>query len=71
MVRIILLFVLLGCVQLVNAQAAVPMAMAEAFRSGNLNILDYYKLQNVSADTEMRKSFAIQTKSDTSGEYTK
>ncbi len=57
--------------QLVNAQAAVPMAMAEAFRSGNLNILDYYKLQNVSADTEMRKSFAIQTKTDTSGEYTK
>jgi uncharacterized protein YqfA (UPF0365 family) len=43
---------------LVEAQAAVPAAMAEAFRNGGLNILDYYKLQNVSADTEMRKSLA-------------
>ena len=43
---------------LVEAQAAVPAAMADAFRSGGLNILDYYKLQNVSADTEMRKSLA-------------
>ncbi len=43
---------------LVLAQASVPEAMAEAFRSGNLHILDYYKLQNVSADTEMRKTIA-------------
>jgi uncharacterized protein YqfA (UPF0365 family) len=43
----------------VLAQAAVPLAMAEAFRSGKLNIMDYYKLQNVSADTEMRKSLAM------------
>jgi uncharacterized protein YqfA (UPF0365 family) len=43
---------------LVLAQAAVPEAMASSFRSGNLHILDYYKLQNVSADTEMRKSLA-------------
>jgi uncharacterized protein YqfA (UPF0365 family) len=42
----------------VLAQAAVPHAMAEAFRTGKLNILDYYKLQNVGADTEMRKSLA-------------
>ena len=45
----------------VLAQAAVPKAMAEAFRTGKLNILDYYKLQNVSADTEMRKSLATNT----------
>jgi len=45
----------------VLAQAAVPKAMAEAFRTGKLNILDYYKLQNVAADTEMRKSLAIST----------
>ena len=32
--------------------------MAEAFRSGRLGILDYYKLQNVQADTDMRKSIA-------------
>ena len=43
---------------LVLAQAAVPEAMADAFRTGNLHILDYYKLQNVSADTEMRKTLA-------------
>ncbi len=43
---------------LVLAQAAVPQAMSEAFRTGKLHILDYYKLQNVSADTEMRKSLA-------------
>src|SRR6056297_1001325 len=44
--------------EVVRAQAAVPKAMAEAFRSGNLNIMDYYKLQNVNADTEMRRSLA-------------
>ncbi len=57
--------------ELVNAQAAVPMAMAEAFRSGNLNIMDYYKLQNIYADTEMRKSLATQTKVDGSDGYSK
>ncbi len=56
--------------QLVNAQAAVPMAMAEAFRSGNLNILDYYKLQNISADTEMRKSLSTQARTDSGDGYT-
>ncbi|MCD0461767.1 flotillin-like protein FloA [Roseiconus lacunae] len=44
--------------QLVMAQAAVPEAMSEAFRTGKLHILDYYKLQNVNADTEMRKAIA-------------
>lgn len=46
--------------EVVEAEAAVPRAMAEAFRSGRLMIMDYYKLQNVSADTEMRKSLAGQ-----------
>ncbi|WP_404310349.1 flotillin-like protein FloA [Neorhodopirellula lusitana] len=46
--------------EVVEAEAAVPRAMAEAFRSGRLMILDYYKLQNVSADTEMRKALAGQ-----------
>jgi uncharacterized protein YqfA (UPF0365 family) len=44
--------------QLVEAEAAVPLAMAEAFRSGRLGILDYYKLQNVQADTDMRVAIA-------------
>ncbi len=43
---------------LVEAEAEVPRAMAEAFRSGNLGILDYYKLKNVQADTDMRESIA-------------
>jgi uncharacterized protein YqfA (UPF0365 family) len=40
--------------KVVEAEAQVPMAMAEAFRSGNLGIMDYYKMQNVAADTRMR-----------------
>ena len=43
---------------LVAAEAEVPQAMAEAFRTGKLGILDYYKLQNVQADTDMRESIA-------------
>ena len=43
---------------LVEAEAEVPRAMAEAFRSGKLGILDYYKMKNVQADTDMRDSIA-------------
>src|SRR5687768_10481021 len=42
----------------VLAEAEVPRAMAEAFRSGNLGIMDYYKMKNVQADTEIRSTFA-------------
>jgi uncharacterized protein YqfA (UPF0365 family) len=45
--------------KLVEAEASVPIAMAEAFRSGRLGILDYFKLQNVQADTNMRAAIAI------------
>ena len=41
-----------------EAQAEVPKAMAEAFQSGRLGILDYYKLRNVQADTDMRLAIA-------------
>ena len=44
--------------KLVEAEAEVPHAMAEAFQSGKLGILDYYKLQNVQADTHMREAIA-------------
>ena len=44
--------------KLVEAEAEVPKAIAESFRSGRLGILDYYKLKNVEADTSMRKSIA-------------
>jgi uncharacterized protein YqfA (UPF0365 family) len=42
----------------VLAEAEVPRAMAEAFRQGNLGIMDYYKMKNVMADTAMRDSIA-------------
>jgi uncharacterized protein YqfA (UPF0365 family) len=44
--------------EVVRAQAEVPKAMAEAFRSGRLGVMDYYKMENVPADTAMRKSIA-------------
>ncbi len=44
--------------KLVEAEAEVPKAMADSFRSGRLGILDYYKLRNVQADTDMRTSIA-------------
>lgn len=44
--------------KLVNAEAEVPLAMAEAFRNGNLGIMDYFKMKNVQADTEMRKTLS-------------
>lgn len=44
--------------KLVEAEAEVPKAMAEAFHSGKLGILDYYKMKNVQADTDMRKTIA-------------
>lgn len=44
--------------KLVDAEAEVPRAMAESFRSEKLGIMDYYKLQNVQADTKMRRSIA-------------
>ncbi len=40
----------------VAAEADIPRAMAEAFRSGNLGVMDYYHLRNVEADTKMRRS---------------
>lgn len=44
--------------KVVEAEAQVPLAMAEAFRSGNLGIMDYQKIKNLEADTTMRTSLA-------------
>lgn len=44
--------------KVIEAEAEVPKAIAEAFRSGNLGIMDYYNLKNVQADTHMRESIA-------------
>ena len=44
--------------KVIEAEAQVPLAMAEALRSGNLGVMDYYQLKNVQADTSMRDSIA-------------
>ena len=44
--------------RVVEAEAEVPRAMAEAFRQGNLGIMDYYRMKNLQADTEMRGMIA-------------
>jgi uncharacterized protein YqfA (UPF0365 family) len=44
--------------KVIEAEAEVPLAMSEAFRSGNLGIMDYYKMKNIQADTEMRDSIS-------------
>jgi uncharacterized protein YqfA (UPF0365 family) len=42
--------------RVVEAEAQVPLAMADAFRSGNLGVMDYYRMKNIVADTTMRDS---------------
>ncbi|MBM4024610.1 MAG: UPF0365 family protein [Planctomycetes bacterium] len=48
----------------VENEAKVPLAISEAFRSGNLGIMDYYRLRNIGADTQMRESIAKPKKPD-------
>lgn len=47
--------------KVVLAEAEIPQAIAQSFREGNLGIMDYYKLRNLQADTDMRKSLGDQT----------
>src|SRR5690606_22662633 len=42
--------------KVIEAESQVPLAMAEACRNGNLGIMEYYKMQNMQADTDMRTS---------------
>ncbi|MDD3045597.1 MAG: flotillin-like protein FloA [Candidatus Delongbacteria bacterium] len=44
--------------KVVEAEAQVPLAMAEAFRSGNMGIMDYYRMKNIQADTAMRENIS-------------
>jgi uncharacterized protein YqfA (UPF0365 family) len=44
--------------KVIEAEVQIPLAMAEAFRSGNLGIMDYYRLKNIDADTQMRESIS-------------
>ena len=42
----------------IEAEAQVPLAIADAFRKGNLGVMDYYKIKNIQADTDMRENIA-------------
>lgn len=44
--------------KVIEAESQIPLAIAESFRSGNLGIMDYYKMQNIQADTDMRESIS-------------
>ncbi|GJQ64001.1 MAG: UPF0365 protein [Melioribacteraceae bacterium] len=50
--------------KVVEAESQVPLAMAEAFKSGNLGVMDYYKMKNIEADTDMRTSISEPEKKD-------
>ena len=50
--------------KVVLAEAEIPKAISQAFREGNLGIMDYYHLKNIQADTEMRTSIS-KTSEDT------
>ena len=47
--------------KVIEAEAEVPKAMADAFRTGNLGVMDYYKMKNIEADTSMREAIAKPT----------
>ena len=44
--------------KVIEAETEIPLAMAEAFRNGNLGVMDYYKMKNIQADTHMREEIA-------------
>ena len=46
--------------KVIEAESQIPLDMAEAFRNGNLGVMDYYKLRNIQADTDMRENIAKQ-----------
>ncbi len=50
--------------RVVESEAQVPLAIAEAFRSGNLGVMDYYNIQNIQSDTQMRSNIAGATEPD-------
>lgn len=50
--------------KVVESEAQVPLAMAEALKSGNIGVMDHYKMKNINADTEMRNSISEQPTSE-------
>ena len=53
--------------KVVEAEAEVPLAMAQAFRDGHLGVMDYYNMKNVVSDTNMRDSISRSTDSEDEG----
>ncbi|MBC8256722.1 MAG: flotillin-like protein FloA [Candidatus Marinimicrobia bacterium] len=54
--------------KVIEAEAEVPKAMAQAFREGNMGIMDYYRMQNIKSDTEMRQSISDMDEKDNKGD---
>jgi uncharacterized protein YqfA (UPF0365 family) len=52
----------------IAAEAQIPLAIAEAFRSGNLGVMDYQRYRNIQADTTMRQAIAGSTDGPPAGE---
>jgi uncharacterized protein YqfA (UPF0365 family) len=53
--------------KVVEAEAQVPLAIADAFRAGNLGVMDYYNLRNIESDTDMRRNIAKATDAEDEG----
>jgi len=56
--------------RVIEAEAEVPRAMAEAFRKGNIGLMDYYRMKNVQADTAMREAIGREDEEPEQGKST-
>jgi uncharacterized protein YqfA (UPF0365 family) len=56
--------------EVIRAEAEIPKAISESFRSGNLGIMDYYRMRNIEADSDMRDSIAGSTSSGNASDST-
>ena len=54
--------------KVIEAEAEVPKAMAQAFREGNMGIMDYYRMKNIQSDTDMRQSISDMDEKDHKGD---
>jgi len=54
--------------KVIEAEAEVPKAMAQAFREGNMGIMDYYRMKNIQSDTDMRQSISDMDEKDDKGD---
>jgi len=50
--------------KVIEAEAEIPKAMADAFRNGNMGVMDYYRMKNIDADTKMRDSISREDNTD-------